>query len=304
MAKLAAVATEIPDRPGDFGVRWIDLIPFFGVHVMAVTGMIISGWSWAGLGLAIAFYFGRMFFITAGYHRYFAHRTFKTSRPFQFLLALGGGTATQKGALWWAAHHRRHHKYSDRPEDVHSVKQRGFYWGHVGWILVRRHDRTEWDRIKDLSVYPELRALNRFPMLIDIAFATSLYFIGGWQWLLWGYFVSTVMLWHGTFTINSLAHLWGKRRYLTGDESRNNGILAVITMGEGWHNNHHYYQRSTRQGFYWWEIDVTYLILRGLAAVRLVWDIHEPPVHVREDDRKRVDRTPPAAPADDERKAA
>jgi stearoyl-CoA desaturase (delta-9 desaturase) len=300
MAKLSAVASEIPDRPNDFKIRWVDNVPYWGVHAMALAGIIYSGWSWAGLGIAIALYFGRMFFVTAGYHRYFAHRTYKTSRFFQFILALGGATCTQKGALWWAAHHRRHHKYSDMPEDVHSVVQRGFYWGHQGWILVNRHRATEWDRIKDLSVYPELRFLNRFPFLVDVGFPVALYFIGGWHLLLWGYFVSTVMLWHGTFTINSLAHLWGRKRYKTGDESRNNGILALLTMGEGWHNNHHYYQRSTSQGFYWWEIDVTYYLLRTLQLFRIVWDIHEVPEHVREDVRKRVDREPPAD-ADGER---
>ncbi len=300
MQKLAVVPTEIPERAEDYRIRWMQNIPFWGVHAMAVAGIVYSGWSWAGFGLAVALYYGRMFFVTAGYHRYFAHRTFKTSRAFQFILALGGATATQKGALWWAAHHRRHHKYSDRPEDVHSVKQRGFWWGHQTWILVNRHAETEWHRIKDLSIYPELRFLNRFPYLIDVAFPVALYFIGGWHALLWGFFVSTTMLWHGTFTINSLAHLWGRKRYVTGDESRNNGILALITMGEGWHNNHHYYQRSTSQGFYWWEIDITYYLLRGLALVGVVRDIHRVPEHVREDARKRLDRGAVDEPLADE----
>jgi stearoyl-CoA desaturase (delta-9 desaturase) len=250
------------------------------------------GWSWSGLGLALIFYFVRMFGITAGYHRYFSHRTYKMGRGMQFFMAFLGGTSTQKGALWWAAHHRTHHKHSDEPGDIHSVRQQGFWYSHVGWILVTRHDATGFDRIKDLAGYPELRWLDRWHLVPPIVFAGLLYLVGGAHALLWGFAVSTVLLWHGTFTINSLAHVFGKRRYPTTDDSKNNWFLALITIGEGWHNNHHHYQRSTRQGFYWWEIDVTYYVLRLLAAVRLVRDLHEPPAKVR--DSRRATEVPRA----------
>jgi len=255
-------------------------IPFFGAHLFALAAVLYYGWSWSGLALAVAFYYLRIFFVTGFYHRYFSHRTFKTSRVFQFLMALACTFTAQKGAIWWASHHRRHHKYSDVEGDVHSAKRDGFWWSHVGWIVSPRFDKTEESRVADLLVYPELRWLERYHLVPLVAYASLFYFVGGMHALVWGFFVSTVMLWHGTFTINSLTHMFGSRRYATGDDSRNNWILAIVTNGEGWHNNHHYYQASTRQGFMWWEIDVTYYLLRALAAVRLVWDLREPPKHL------------------------
>jgi stearoyl-CoA desaturase (delta-9 desaturase) len=255
--------------------------PFIGVHVAAVVGVIVLGWSWAGLALALALYAVRMFGITAGFHRYFAHRSYKMRRGMQFLMALLGTTSVQKGVLWWAAHHRTHHKHSDEPGDIHSVRQRGFWWAHVGWILSDEHEATDWRRIPDFARYPELVWLNRYHLVVAVAFALALFAAGGAFALVWGFCVSTTLLWHGTFTINSLSHLVGRRRYATRDDSRNNWVLALITLGEGWHNNHHHYQRSTSQGFFWWELDVTMVLLRVLAALRLVRDLQVAPAHVR-----------------------
>src|SRR5262245_23938396 len=257
-------------------------LPFWVFHLVAIAGVVVTGWSWPGLALAVALYYVRMFGITAGYHRYFSHRSYRMGRAMQFAMALLGTLSMQKGVLWWAAHHRRHHKHSDEPEDVHSVRQRGFLWAHVGWILSDQNDETDWKRIGDFAKFPELVWLNRWWIVPQIAFALALLALGGWPALLWGFLVSTVLLWHGTFTINSLAHVVGRRRYVTSDDSRNNWLLALLTMGEGWHNNHHYYQRSTNQGFYWWEIDVTYYILRGMQSLRLVKDVHVTPRHVRD----------------------
>ncbi len=257
-------------------------IPFFGVHLVAIIGIIVSGWSWSGFALAMGLYFLRMFGITGGYHRYFSHRTYKMGRGMQFLMALLGTSATQKGVLWWAAHHRKHHKLSDQQGDIHSVRQDGFWHSHAGWILTSQHDDTDWARIKDFQKYPELRWLDKYHVVPPIALALGLYFFaGGWWALLWGFMVSTTLLWHGTFTINSLSHVFGSTRYETTDDSKNNLALALITMGEGWHNNHHYYQRSTNQGFYWWEIDVTFYALKALSWVGLVSDLHTPPERVR-----------------------
>jgi stearoyl-CoA desaturase (Delta-9 desaturase) len=258
------------------------MVPFWTVHAVAAVMVFRQGWSWAGLGLCVASYYLRMFGVAGGFHRYFAHRSYKTSRVMQFLLALLGTFSAQKGVLWWAAHHRAHHKYSDEPEDLHSVRQRGFYWAHVGWALAPDYNATDWDRIRDFAKYPELRWLNRWYLVPPIAYALTLYLVGGTWALTWGFFVSTVVLWHGTFTINSLSHLIGSRRYGTTDDSRNNFFLALLTLGEGWHNNHHYYQRSTAQGFYWWEIDIAYYILKGMSWIGLVHDLHRPPRHVRD----------------------
>jgi stearoyl-CoA desaturase (delta-9 desaturase) len=256
--------------------------PYWGVHVLAIAGVVVLGPSWWGLGLALALYVPRMFFVTGAYHRYFSHRSFRTSRWFQFVLALGATLTAQKGPLWWAAHHRQHHKLSDQPGDLHSVIQSGFWWAHHGWLLSRDLEDTDLSRIRDLSRYPELRWINRYWAVPVVALAVATFAIGGWFGLVWGFAVPQVLCWHGTFTINSLSHLWGSRRYPTGDDSRNNPVLALITMGEGWHNNHHHYQVSARQGFFWWEIDCTYYVLRALAAVGLIWDLHGVPDHVRD----------------------
>jgi stearoyl-CoA desaturase (delta-9 desaturase) len=258
-------------------------IPYWGMHVFAIVGLAIVGWSWTGALLCLALYIPRMFFVTGGYHRYFSHRSYKTSRWFQFVLALGAETTAQKGILWWAAHHRTHHRYSDERGDLHSAKRDGFWWSHMGWIVADGFEGTDLSKIRDFAKYPELRWLNRWWMLVVIATGVATYLLGGFFALVWGFAVCQVLIWHGTFTINSLSHLWGSRRYKdTGDDSRNNPVLAAITLGEGWHNNHHYYQSSARQGFFWWEFDVTYYILRTLAAVGLVWDVRGVPDHVRD----------------------
>jgi stearoyl-CoA desaturase (delta-9 desaturase) len=263
-------------------IRWVSNSPFWLVHVAAVVGVAMVGFSWTGLLLAVTFYFVRMFGITAGYHRYFSHRSFKTNRVVQFLLGLLGTTAAQKGPLWWASHHRNHHKYSDQPEDLHSPRQRGFLYSHVTWTMVKRANVSDWSNIKDLTRYPELVLLDKLNMVPVVGMAVALFLIGGAHALVWGFFVSTVLLWHGTFCVNSLAHIIGRRRYQTTDDSKNSVFVALITMGEGWHNNHHHYQRSVNQGFYWWEVDVTYYVLRAMGLVGLVRDMHITPRHVRD----------------------
>jgi stearoyl-CoA desaturase (delta-9 desaturase) len=273
-------------------------MPFWGVHVAAVVGAVAVGWSWAAFAWLAGSYAVRMFAITAGYHRYFAHRSFKTSRAFQLVLAVLAMSSAQQGVLWWAAHHRNHHKYSDEPNDTHSPIQRGFWWAHFGWIVGARKTTTDVERVKDLARYPELRFLDRNHLVVAFAWGVLLYAIGGNTALFWGHFVSLVLVWHITFCINSLAHVWGTRRYATGDESRNNALLAVLTFGEGWHNNHHHYQRAARQGFTWWQIDVTYYVLKALEALRLVWDVEGVPRHVRDATlapaRARIAAAPPA----------
>jgi stearoyl-CoA desaturase (delta-9 desaturase) len=216
-----------------------------------------------------------MFFITAGYHRYFAHRSFKTHRWFQFVLALGGTTAAQKGVLWWAGHHRHHHRYSDTTEDVHSPLK-GFWWSHVGWIVCDKFKEVPEKYIEDFSKYPELRWLQKYNLVPPAVLALIVLAIGGWSALFIGFFLSTILLYHGTFFVNSLTHLFGRRRFATSDTSRNSLLIALITCGEGWHNNHHHYQLSASQGFYWWEIDLTYYVLKMLSWVGVVWDLRRP----------------------------
>ena len=254
--------------------------PYWGVHVTAIVGVALTGVSWPALGLALAGYLPRMFFVTGAYHRYFSHRSYKTSRWFQFVLALGATLTAQRGPLWWAAHHRVHHKLSDAPGDLHSVKQSGFWWSHHGWLLSGALDDTDLSRIRDFAKYPELMWLNRWWMVPPAALGTITFFAFGFDAFLWSFCVSQVLCWHGTFTINSLSHLWGARRYATDDDSRNNPVLAIITLGEGWHNNHHHYQGSARQGFMWWEYDFSYYGLVVLRTLGIVWDLNPVPARV------------------------
>lgn len=249
---------------------------FFAVH-LACFAALFTGVTVRAALLAIALYFLRIFAIGAGYHRYFAHRAFRTSRAFQFVLGFLAQTSAQRGVLWWAAHHRRHHKHSDTELDVHSPILRSVFYAHVGWILVPRNEATDIKGVRDLARYKELRWLDRHPYLPAATLAFATWLIAGLPGLVVGFCWSTVAVWHATFSINSLGHLLGRRRYVTGDHSRNNWLLALITMGEGWHNNHHAYQASVRQGFRWWEYDFTFYLLRLLSCLRLVWDLHEPP---------------------------
>ena len=259
-------------------INWLSSAPFFGFHAVAVAALLV-GVDGGSLLLCGALYFVRMFFITAGYHRYFSHRSFKTGRTMQFLLALGGTTAVQKGPLWWAAYHRKHHLYADTDRDIHSP-QRGFWWSHAGWVLCDKYKKVDYKDIRDLARYPELRFLDRQHWIGPAALLIACALADGYRGVLTGFFLSTVLLWHATFAVNSIAHLFGRRRYDTSDTSRNSLLVALITNGEGWHNNHHCYPTSARQGFFWWEIDLSYYLLYGLSTVGLVHDVRTPPQRI------------------------
>ncbi len=242
------------------------------VH-LACLGVFFVPVSSTVIVLAIVGYVVRMFGITAGYHRYFSHRSFRTGRVFQFVLAWLGTSAMQNGPLWWSSWHRRHHKHSDTLEDAHSPVHGGFYHAHIGWFLGGSHEQPDLSNVKDLERYPELRFLETFKWLPLVVYGAICVAVAGLPGLLWGFFLSTIVLLHATACINSLAHVWGSRRFDTKDESRNNGVLAFFTLGEGWHNNHHHQMASTRQGVMWWELDVTFYVLRLLSLFGVVWDL-------------------------------
>ncbi|MGH1539561.1 MAG: acyl-CoA desaturase [Arenicella sp.] len=269
-------------------VDWLRILPFLVLHLVCFA-VIWVGWSPIAVIFAIAFYVIRMFGITAFYHRYFSHKSFKTSRTAQFIFALIGAAATQRGPLWWASHHRHHHTHADKEQDRHSPND-GFLWSHMGWFLSKKNFTTNFDRIKDFSSFPELKWLDRFDITVPIVFALLTFLLGamlntlwpelgtsGWQMLVWGYFISTVLLIHGTLTINSLAHVFGHRRFATRDNSKNNFFLALITFGEGWHNNHHRFPSSARQGLHWWEIDFSYYGIWFLEKCGIIWDVKKGP---------------------------
>jgi len=284
--------TTAKDHPDAERVDLIRCIPFFLLHV-ACIGVYWVGWSWTAVGVAAFLYFARMFAITGFYHRYFSHKTFETNRFWQFMFAVAGSAAVQRGPLWWAANHRHHHQHSDEPEDAHSPVQHSFMHSHMFWILTRARFNTNLKAVPDLAKYPELTFLDRFDIVVPMFLAASMLGLGyaleyfapqlgtnAMQMLIWGFFISTVVLFHGTCTINSLSHLFGSKRFKTKDQSRNNPLLAIITLGEGWHNNHHRYANSTRQGFYWYEYDITYYILVMMSWFGIIRNIKQVPEHI------------------------
>jgi stearoyl-CoA desaturase (delta-9 desaturase) len=264
-------------------------IPLLFMHLCCAGVFFVEG-GWPAWGIFAAMYLLHVFALTAGFHRYFSHKSFKTSRTFQFILAVLGTTAAQRDPLWWASHHRVHHQNADTDDDVHSPRHHGFWWAHMGWVMKRELMETDYSRVKDFAKYPELMWLNRHPYAPAFALAVLLLAIGalinvlrpdwgvsGWQFVFYGFFLSTVAVYHVTFCINSVAHIYGRRPYDVEDDSRNNWLLGLLAMGEGWHNNHHRYSVCARQGFRWWEIDLSYMALRLLQLFHIVWDIREPP---------------------------
>jgi stearoyl-CoA desaturase (delta-9 desaturase) len=261
-----------PPRRGPGSYKWGSVAPFLLAH-LALIGIFWVPFSGKLLVLAAAMYGIRMFGVTAGYHRYFSHRSYRLGRAAQFAMAFLAQTSGQKGALWWAAHHRLHHRESDREDDVHSPWQSGFWWSHVGWVISNRYDEYDSRAVGEFARFPELLWLDRNHWVPTVALAAAIAAAGGWPAFFWGYLVSTIALYHCTFSINSFAHLFGTRRFDTPDQSRNNALLALITMGEGWHNNHHFSPGSCRQGYRWWELDITYGILRALSLTGVVRDL-------------------------------
>ena len=299
-------AEKVREQPDN--LDWSRCFSFVFLHAGCLAVFFV-GWSAVAVAMAAALYLFRIFTITGFFHRYFSHRSFRTSRATQFVFAVLGNTAVQRGALWWAAVHRHHHQHADHEEDVHSPTLRGFWWSHIGWMTSARNFPTDYDKVKDFAKYPELVFLNRFDLLVPICFGAALYGLGAlWHWLrpgsgtsgaqmlVWGFFISTVVVLHATLFINSLAHVFGKRRYATDDTSRNSLLLALLTLGEGWHNNHHRFMNAARQGFFWWEFDGTYYLLKVLSWVGVIWDLRPVPKKAYEE-AARAPESPDLQPA-------
>ena len=278
--------------------NWVRVIPFIVLHLVALLALVIDVSTTAVISCFVLYWL-RQFAITAFYHRYFAHRSYQTNRFWQFLFALLGNMAAQRGPLWWAAHHRLHHQYSDGEKDPHSPLHKGFWWSHVGWFTCDASFRTHMEKVKDFAKYPELRWLDRYDSFAPLLLIVLLYITGellatfspglqtnGLQLVVWGFFVSTVILFHSTVAINSLGHIWGKRRFNTKDQSRNNAFLALLTLGEGWHNNHHRFPVATRQGFYWWQIDITFYLLRIMSWFGIIHSLRCVPKKILDEGRR------------------
>ncbi len=273
--------------PEEERFQLIRSLPFLSIPLGCLL-VFWTGVSPVALALCAAMYVIRLCAIGVGYHTYFAHRAFKTGRVFQFLLAVVGASAAQNGPLWWAGGHRYHHRRADAEDDLHSPRK-SLWWAYAGWLLCKKNSRTMEEEVQDFLQFPELRWLNRYHVLSPAALIIILFLLGTWlhhahpslrtsglQMVVWGFCVSTTLMYHATFLVNALSHRIGWRRFHTGDGSRNIGWLAVVTMGE-WHNNHHAFPASARRGFTPWEIDVSYYVIKALSWIGLVWDVREPP---------------------------
>jgi stearoyl-CoA desaturase (Delta-9 desaturase) len=273
-------------------IDWVRILPFVLLNLSCLCVYWV-GFSWTAFFIALFLCYLRIFSIGAFYHRYFSHRAFKTNRVWQFIFAILAGSAVQRGPLWWASNHRQHHAVSDLPDDIHSPVQHGFWWSHMGWFLSKRGYFYNPNNVKDLLKYPELAFLDKHDWMVPVLFAVCIFGLGvalqhlapslgtnGWQLLVWGFSISTVVVFHITVSINSLAHQFGKKEFNTKDNSRNNWLLALLTFGEGWHNNHHHYPSSAKQGFKLWQIDITYYLLLGLQALGIIWDLRSVPEEV------------------------
>ncbi|MDR3477276.1 MAG: acyl-CoA desaturase [Gammaproteobacteria bacterium] len=274
----------IPDK-----IDWVRALPFILLNLSCLLVFCV-GFSWVAFTTALALYFIRVFSIGAFYHRYFSHRAYKANRFWQFIFAVMGASAAQRGPLWWATHHRQHHMFADTKEDPHSPIQHGFLWSHTGWFLSKKNYYYNAERVTDLTRYPELVFLDRYDGLVPAVLALSLFLVGvllnhvapslgttGSQMLVWGFSISTIAVFHTTVSINSISHRFGKRRFQTKDNSHNSWILALLTLGEGWHNNHHHYPAAARQGFMWWEIDITFYMLKLLEKLHIIKDLRGVP---------------------------
>jgi stearoyl-CoA desaturase (delta-9 desaturase) len=279
-------------RDDDNRIDWFRNLPFWLLH-LACLAVIWVGWSWTAVAVAVVLFVVRMFAITAVYHRLLGHRTYKAPRWLTFLGAFVANSSGQRGPLWWAAHHRLHHRDSDEAGDAHSPGQHGFWHAHLLWFMTPGAFRTRLDMVPDLASHRELLWLDRFDTVAPVALALACIATGwllgtyapslgtdAWQLLVWGFCISTVACAHATFTVNSLAHTWGSRPYATSDSSRNNAFIALLTLGEGWHNNHHRYPMTARQGFRWWQFDPTWWALCAMQTAGLVSGLKPVPERV------------------------
>jgi stearoyl-CoA desaturase (delta-9 desaturase) len=274
-ASPRASSGERPRRP----LAVAHVAAFAGLHVACLAALVVGVDAQALTVLAVT-YAVRCFGVAAGFHRYFSHRAFRTGRGFQLTLALAGTLAMQGGVLWWASTHRRHHAVADTPADVHSPHHHGFLYSHCGWALDPANHGVDVRLVRDLARFPELVWLDRWRFLPPAVLAVGLYALGP-RVFVWGFLVSTVALYHATLATGSFSHrVGGYRNFETRDDSRNNRVIALLMLGEGWHNNHHHRPRAALHGWRRSELDPIGGGLRLLAAAGLVWDLR-PGLHRR-----------------------
>jgi len=275
---------------------WVNVAYFATIHAIAFTAF--WHFSWTGLALALlGWWVSGSLGICFTFHRLLTHRGFRVPKPVEYLGTAFGMLASEGGAISWVAMHRIHHAKSDKPgQDIHTPKD-GFWWSHMGWIVCDLgRERREMERryAPELVADPVHRLLNRIHLVPNILVGLALYAWGGWSLVVWGVFVRLVITLHGTWLVNSATHVWGYRTWNTNEDSRNLWWVGLLAWGEGWHNTHHAFQRSARHGLEWWEFDATWLVIRSLAAIGLVKDIHLLPKNA---ERFRIRRDEPEAAA-------
>ncbi|ETX06794.1 acyl-CoA desaturase [Candidatus Entotheonella palauensis] len=268
------VAIKLPTMNHEFSLPPMTL---YALLHLGCLGVFYTGLSWYAVSIFFFSFLFRIFAPSLAYHRYFAHRTFKTSRVFQFLLGVYGCTAVQGGPLWWAQTHREHHRNADTPDDLHSPYFQGFLYAHSGWFLKKDHRTTDYSKVRDLAKYPELVWLDNWYPVFILVYVAAVFLAFGVTGVVWGFFVTTVLIHHMTHWVQSVSHsIGGYRRYPTLDNSRNHWLFGLVSMGEGFHHNHHYCPSSARLGFYWWEIDISYYLLKALSRVGLIYGLNVP----------------------------
>jgi stearoyl-CoA desaturase (delta-9 desaturase) len=297
-------------QPKTAGIAWPALIWIGILHLGALMAFVPGFFTWQALLVCvIGHWVTGGIGITMTYHRLLTHRSYAVRpRALEYLLTIIGCCASEGGAIGWVADHRRHHAFSDEEGDVHSPN-RGFGWAHMFWWMTPDitsvHTNDYYARwAPDLQKDPIHRFLDKYFIVFPIATAAILYAIGGMPWLVWGFFVRSVTVLHSTWLVNSATHIWGYRSYETRDTSTNLWWVAILTYGEGWHNNHHAFQTSARHGLRWWEVDMTYALLRAMSMVGLVYNLKLPKVGRGDSTQARQGKRKHRKRGDEERELA
>jgi fatty-acid desaturase len=271
----------IPDpQPEQLKLSWVSVGFFTIVHALALLAPWFFSWSALGITILLHWFLGSIG-ICLGYHRLLSHRSFQVPKWLEYVIALIGAAALQGGPIFWIAGHRLHHAHTeDEEKDPYSARK-GFWWSHMLWILYPKSDFFDADKYfryaPDLARDPFYLWLDKYFLLLQIPVGVGLYLLGGWSYVIWGMCVRSVFLWHSTWFINSVTHMWGYRTFETNDNSRNLWWAAIVTYGEGWHNNHHAYPNVAKAGWRWWEVDVTWWAIQVLRAFGLATKVVMPP---------------------------
>ncbi len=275
-----SIASDSKEEAQPLAFNWVTIGFFIAVHLVALLSPWFFSWSALGVTVFLHWLLGSIG-ICLGYHRLLSHRSFQVPKLLEYVFATIGSLAIQGGPIFWVGGHRQHHAYTEDLEKDPYSSRRGFWWSHMAWLLYKRPQFFDYETYKktapDLARDPYYRWLDRYFLLLQIPLAALLYALGGWSFVIYGIFLRAVVLWHSTWLIDSAAHFWGYRSFEVEDDSRNLWWAAILTYGEGWHNNHHAHPNAAKAGMRWWEIDPTWWVIQGLKTVGLAKKVVIPP---------------------------